>query len=58
MREQVVDISPNAIDLRPRCEDCHIVADLKSTILDPRDGRKVAVYQCSNCSRLVWKDQV
>ncbi|MGY4623307.1 hypothetical protein [Bradyrhizobium sp. USDA 4486] len=57
MREQTAGIEPAVIDLRPRCEDCHVVTSLRSTILDPHNGRQVAVYQCSNCSRLVWMDQ-
>ena len=55
MREQVVVTQPAWTDLRPRCEDCHIVTDLRSTIL-AREGRQISVYQCSNCSRLVWRD--
>lgn len=57
MRKQVEVTAPASVDLRPRCEDCHVVASLRSTILDPREGREICVYQCGNCSRLVWRDE-
>jgi len=39
---------------RPRASK-KIATSLRSTIRNPRDGRTVAFYQCSNCSRLVWR---
>jgi hypothetical protein len=56
MREQIVVTKAASTDMRPRCEDCHVVTALRSTILDPREGREISVYQCGNCSRLVWRD--
>lgn len=56
MREELVVTQLAWTDLRPRCEDCHIVTEVRSTILDPHEGRQISVYQCSNCSRLVWRD--
>ncbi|MCW1988717.1 formate dehydrogenase maturation protein FdhE [Bradyrhizobium diazoefficiens] len=56
MREDLVVTQPAWTDLRPRCEDCHTITEVRTTILDPREGRQISVYQCSNCSRLVWRD--
>ena len=56
MREQIVVREAAPLDLRPRCEDCHVATFLRATMLDPRDGHRVAVYQCGNCSRLAWRD--
>ncbi|SFJ59407.1 hypothetical protein SAMN05216525_12938 [Bradyrhizobium sp. Gha] len=56
MREQVRVTEPTLVDVRPRCGDCHVVTSLRSIILDSREGREICVYQCSNCSRLVWRD--
>lgn len=56
MREELVVTQPAWTDLRPRCEDCHIITEVRTTILDPREGRQISVYQCSNCCRLVWRD--
>lgn len=47
MREQQLVFQTTFVDLRPKCDDCQIATDLRSMILDPRDGRQIAVYQCS-----------
>lgn len=42
-------------DVTPRCPTCAALPRLTQSILDPRKGRTVRLYQCQ-CGERVWDD--
>ena len=40
----------------PRCPNCTAPPRLRHTLLDPRRGRTVRLFECSTCGEWIWDD--
>jgi len=38
------------------CDDCGLPALFRAEVSDLSRGRKVRVYQCQNCAKVIWAD--
>jgi len=43
---------------QPRlCDHCRIPAAFRAEVLDVRRDRRVQVYQCTNCAKVIWEGE-
>jgi hypothetical protein len=40
----------------PWCDDCHLPAAFRTEVSHVRLDRRIRVYQCTNCARVIWDD--
>jgi len=40
----------------PVCDDCRMPAKFRTEVPDILGGRRLRVYQCQNCARVIWAE--
>ncbi len=43
-------------NIRPSCPNCATPLRLRQTMLDPRRGRTVRLFECGSCGERLWDD--